>query len=208
MCVYECGIVDSRFFLPPSLPRALIRIFFKQAASLFPLIHTYLSPPLLPPRVYNDTARIFLFTFRNLRGNGENIPQPPSSLASPRPLSSYPFLFLASFLPFFTLSLSLSLGCAYGHRIFIEIQAGFTYHPIRTFPVIHPRYLIPSLLICTECWDLLLLRVVVRAKRDCSGLNLCSELARQFAPYIGIYGANRLSVIFTVSEWIQWTFWR
>lgn len=152
--------------------------------------------------------RVFFYLRFAIYEGMANIPQPPSSLASPRPLSSYPFLFLASFLPFFTLSLSLSLGCAYGHRIFIEIQAGFTYHPIRTFPVIHPRYLIPSLLICTECWDLLLLRVVVRAKRDCSGLNLCSELARQFAPYIGIYGANRLSVIFTVSEWIQWTFWR
>ena len=113
-------IVDSRFF-PLSLP--LIRIFFEQAASLFPFIHTSLPSPLCItiPRVF------FYLRFAIYEGMA-NIPQRIYHLPSPRrSLSSYPFLFLASLLPFFILppSLSLSLGCAYGHCIFIEIQAGF-----------------------------------------------------------------------------------
>lgn len=188
-------IVDSRFF-PLSPP--LIRIFFEQAASLFPFIHTFL--PSLP--VYNDTARIFLFTFRNLRGNGEySTANIPLSLASPL------FIFLSvplsriapSIFHFTSLSLSLSLWVV--HTVIASLLKfkRDSSRPIRTFPVIHPCYLIPSLLICTECWDLLLVARRARREKRGSELNLCSELARQFAPYISRYTGQMDCRIFTVS---------
>lgn len=65
-------------------------------------------------------------------------------------------------------------------------------HPIRTFPVIHPCYLIPSLLICTECWDLLL---VLGARREEGlGIKLVFGISEAVCSVcIEIYGANGLS---------------
>lgn len=154
-------------------------------------MHTSLSPPvcITIPRVF------FYLRFAIYEGMA-NIPQRIYHLPSPRLAALYlPIRSSFSRRSFhFSFYLSLSLSLWVVHTVIASLLKfkRDSSHPIRTFPVIHPCYLIPSLLICTECWDLLLVRASLGAKRD-SKLNLCSELARQFAPYIEIHGANGLS---------------
>lgn len=107
---------------------------------------------------YNDIARIFLFTFRNLRGNGEYSPGHSTSLFFP--LSSTPSTFLSRMFASSPLSLWSSYFCAprafhaRGRCNFIEIQAGFISpetallaFPYLCVSLIHPSYLPAILLI-------------------------------------------------------------
>lgn len=138
--------------------------------------------------------RVFFYLRFAIYEGMANIPQPPSSLASPRLFALYlPIRSSFSHRSFhFSLSLSLCLGCAYGHRIFIEIQAGFIpfyshvsrYSPLLSYTELINLYRVLGFAFASS-----------RGTREegLTRLNLCSELARQFAPYIGIYVANRLS---------------
>ena len=202
-------------FFPPLSPSYS---HFLRASRFSLSVHTHIPPLLLCITI----PRVFFYLRFAIYEGMANIPQRIYHLPSPRrSLSSYPFLFLASLLPFFilppSLFLSLSLSLWVVHTVIASLLKfkRDSSRPIRTFPVIHPCYLIPSLLICTECWDLLLVARRARREKRGSELNLCSELARQFAPYISRYTGQMDCRIFTVSgmasmdiicrwRWFQW----